>query len=116
MTSRQAIGWRSIDPGSASDFAELRSQRVACGWDEDLVEHQLDNLRAGKIIYWFFILLDTGRSTDRASVDEVERRTNETIIGSAGLDLSGVHNGTSMASVERREFCLSGLFLWQKYV
>lgn len=39
-----------------------------------------------------------------------------TIIGSGGLDLNGVQNGESMCSHKSSEFCVMGMFLYERWV
>lgn len=137
------IGWRDIDPDSSSDVAELKRQRKACGWDAGLVDYKLTQIKAGNMIYWFFILIDPDESLPLHAKDEishegslphhaknqmnysnalgtgivkVDKNQNEVIIGSGGLDLAGVQDGSDMASHDRREFCLMGIFLYEVYV
>lgn len=49
-TSVDLIPW---DPGNASHCARLFDQRVACSWDEELIDEWKGKAREGKkFLYW----------------------------------------------------------------
>lgn len=107
-----SLTYRTIDPQSPGDVAELEKQRRVCGWGVGEVPTYMQAVGDGDMTYFFFCLpAATGQADgDTGGTGEVDLE----VIGSGAVALAGVHEGRVMSSHAEAEFYIMGLFLYQE--
>ena len=87
--------YRKLDPHNELDTAELLRHRELCGWAVSTVGRKIQDVKDGKLIYFFF--------------------EDEGMVGSGAIDLDTSYFGKDMSCAEDRTFSIIGVFILAEY-